>query len=162
MFNEFWRLYPYRNGKKIGKHQCKELFEKLSEIEQCDVITAVSNYAAGNDYPVDPIRFFKSKDYPKGLWREWVNPEVDSGLQAKSIGRNGRRDTTNAALDNARETVGIRKRSTTLPVKVYSSTEPTEDSRRMDRMEKGLDTKISGSTKMETYGVGEFRKAFYN
>jgi len=71
IYSDFWKLYPSRNGKKIGKGEAEKLFNKLSSAEQKQVIVATKNYADSTKFPVDPIRFFKSKEYPCGLWREW-------------------------------------------------------------------------------------------
>ncbi len=71
-FAMFWKYYPAREGKKIGKPEAEELFKKLSAEEQEDIQVAVRAYAGSTDYPVDPIRFFKSREYPKGLWRNFV------------------------------------------------------------------------------------------
>ena len=90
MFTQFWKLYPARNGKKIGKGQCHKLFEKLSENDQGLCVIAAANYAKRQEWPVDPIRFFKSKDYPDGLWREWVEPEVVNGLERQGSRGAGR------------------------------------------------------------------------
>lgn len=77
-FEEFWEVYPLREGKKIGKAETCVLFEKLTEEEQSLIISAAENYAASTKYPVDPIRFFKSREYPTGLWRNWIPEDNDS------------------------------------------------------------------------------------
>ena len=79
-FDSFWKAYPARKGKKIGKPETQALFEKLSAQEQEQLLMAVSRYAASTDYPVDPIRFFKSREYPRGLWRDWI-PELPADYQ---------------------------------------------------------------------------------
>ena len=79
-FEWFWSVYPARNGKKIGKQNCMVVFMALPEEDRIQVLMSVKNYAASDNatrgFAVDPVRFFKSKDYPNGLWREWITPEV--------------------------------------------------------------------------------------
>jgi hypothetical protein len=122
MFIQFWKLYPARNGKKIGKGQCKKLFDKLSESDQNLCLTATENYAKRQEWPVDPIRFFKSKDYPDGLWKEWVEPEViNEGLQEQSIGRAGRGRNFAAEREDERRTriAGICGLNNSLPGNIH-------------------------------------------
>lgn len=76
----FWPAYPERHGKKIGKELCRKLYDELTGEEQGQAVTAANNYTASDNatrgFAVDPVRFFKSKEYPNGLWREWITPEV--------------------------------------------------------------------------------------
>jgi hypothetical protein len=141
MFDKFWKLYPARNGKKIGNGQCKKLFEKLSEGDQGLCIIAVENYAKRQEWPVDPIRFFKSKDYPDGLWKEWVEPEVDNGLEKQGERRNGRvgesfheRDVSEARRirEKTRARLGFSGRGNGLPV-VQDRTQILVSGRETDR-----------------------------
>jgi phage replication O-like protein O len=80
LFKEFWEAYPKRNGKKIGKDITLQQFVKLEEPEQRQVVIAARNYFksknAQGGFAVDPVRFFKSREYPNGLWREWLEPET--------------------------------------------------------------------------------------
>jgi phage replication O-like protein O len=79
LFTKFWESYPKRNGKRIGKDECFKRFMLLSIGEQEQVVTASKHYfnskVGQGGFAVDPIRFFKSRDYPNGLWREWQEPE---------------------------------------------------------------------------------------
>ena len=72
-FNEFWKVYPPRNGKKLGKGESQKVFMKLRREELENVVRAVKNYAESNDVQSgigirDPKRFLKD-DY----WKEWVD-----------------------------------------------------------------------------------------
>ncbi len=74
-FDQFWNLYPKRNGKKHGKMDCTRHFKKNVFAYDYDVIlTATKHYANSREvkegFARDPIRFLK-KDY----WREWIEPE---------------------------------------------------------------------------------------
>ena len=79
-FEEFWKAYPSRNGKKVGKDATSIRFASLSEKDITSVIIAAKNYALSKNaidgYAVDPVRFFRSTDHPNGLWREWLEPET--------------------------------------------------------------------------------------
>ena len=68
-FLEFWKLYPKRNGKKIGKAKTANLFQKLKAADKEQIFTAVKNYAASGQMAKDPERFIKD-DY----WRDWLEP----------------------------------------------------------------------------------------
>lgn len=77
LFDEFWKLYPRRKGRKVGKAECLEFWKtKVKEVDIPDLLIAVKNYAesdlAKRDFAKDPIRFLK-KDY----WRDWLEPAKD-------------------------------------------------------------------------------------
>lgn len=75
-FEDVWRKYPTREGaSKIGKTETRAAVFALGPAAWPDVRAAVVNYAASGRMPVDPIRFFKSKEYPAGLWRQFVTKE---------------------------------------------------------------------------------------
>lgn len=83
-FEKFWKIYPARNGKKIGKDKSLSLFSNLSAKNQDAVLIAVENYAsADTGYSVDPVRFFKSNKCPNGLWREWLEPAEEAKTPAQ-------------------------------------------------------------------------------
>jgi hypothetical protein len=68
-FNEFWELYPARNGRKLDKARTRILFGRLPARARAEVLTAVRNYAASGQMAKDPARFLRD-DY----WREWLIP----------------------------------------------------------------------------------------
>lgn len=73
-FEDVWQRYPSREGvSKIGKAEFKALVRGLGAEEWPNFLKAVTNYAQAGRLPVDPIRFIKSRDYPQGLWRQFVN-----------------------------------------------------------------------------------------
>ena len=78
-FEDFWDSYPKRNGKKIGKDETLARFVLLEDAEQRQAVAAAKNYfnssSARSGFAVDPVRFFRSREYPSGLWREWMEPE---------------------------------------------------------------------------------------
>jgi hypothetical protein len=73
-YAEFKQLYPARYGKRVGIDTvAKDEAEKLPPKLWPDLMRATRNYKASGQLPVDPIRWFKSKEYPRGMWREWVD-----------------------------------------------------------------------------------------
>jgi len=76
MFEEFWAAYPARNRRKLGKAQCRLLFEQLSDEDQALCVQAAKNYAKGcqpkgDEFipaPRDPVRFLKHE-----WWRDWLD-----------------------------------------------------------------------------------------
>ena len=81
-FEEFWRLYPMRDGKKIGKKRTSELFAKVKDKDLPDLRRALENYASSGavkrGYARDPERFLKA-DY----WRDWIEPEIKDSKTAE-------------------------------------------------------------------------------
>jgi hypothetical protein len=75
-FNDFWNIYPGRNGKKIGKDQCREYCKRFKNGEREQILAGVKNYAASRQavegFAKDPIRFLKNK-----AWHDWQEPEHD-------------------------------------------------------------------------------------
>lgn len=73
-FDEFWKTYPSRNGKKLGKGETLKKFFQLKETDLPLILQAARNYAASEDVKNgigirDPKRFLKD-----GYWREWIEP----------------------------------------------------------------------------------------
>lgn len=73
-FEEFWNLYPKRNGKIIGRKECLGYCKKYTSEEWDKIIQGTTNYAKSKQvaegYAKDPIRFLK-----KELWNDWLEPE---------------------------------------------------------------------------------------
>jgi|TARA_B100000315_G_C14573251_1_gene586700 hypothetical protein len=72
-FDEFWKVYPSRNGRKQGKKESRDIFVKIREEELENVVRAVKNYAESKDVQNgigirDPKRFLKDN-----YWKEWVD-----------------------------------------------------------------------------------------
>lgn len=70
-FEDFWKAYPKRNGKKVGRKECLEYFKSFANGDRELVIIAAQNYAKSKDakdgYARDPIRFLK-----KDFWKDWI------------------------------------------------------------------------------------------
>ena len=73
-FEEFWRLYPSRGGKKPEKKAALKNFSRLTAEDRQLVIVAVKYYAESGRWPKDPHRWLRTAkgDEP---WRDWVTPE---------------------------------------------------------------------------------------
>ena len=68
-FNIFWKLYPKRNGKKIGKKECLDWWQRKVDVEETykQIIRGVENFAESkkviDGFAEDPIRFLKHQRY---------------------------------------------------------------------------------------------------
>ena len=72
-FDEFWKVYPSRNGRKLEKDESLKAFIKIRREEFENVVRAAKNYAESKDVQNgigirDPKRFLKN-DY----WKEWID-----------------------------------------------------------------------------------------
>ncbi|WP_417736294.1 hypothetical protein [Rosistilla oblonga] len=65
-FEEFWKAYPARNGKKLEKAKAVKAFAKINSAEHTNVMQAVRNLTASGQHPKDAFRFLADS------WREWV------------------------------------------------------------------------------------------
>lgn len=68
-FPEFWKCYPKRKGKKVGKVNSLKMFKRIKEHELDRVIANAINYGIGNELPKDPERFLKDD-----FWKDWDKP----------------------------------------------------------------------------------------
>lgn len=76
-FEEFWKLYPARGGKKPEKKAALKNFSQLSAEDRQLILVAVKHYAESGRWPKDPHRWVRTAkgDEP---WRDWVEPEEPS------------------------------------------------------------------------------------
>ena len=75
LFEEFWKLYPKRKGKKIGpKGDVLKAFQCFTTPDRLRIVEALRNYSNSKQvkegFSKDPIRFLR-KEY----WKEWLEPE---------------------------------------------------------------------------------------
>lgn len=75
-FTVFWRNYPARKGRKVGKATVRAWLRKnLKPGDYQPMLKAVRSYADNcGDYARDPIRFLKDD-----WWRDWLDFEEPSG-----------------------------------------------------------------------------------
>ncbi len=74
LFEEWWNIYPKRNGKRVGKADTFVRWAKVKELDYEDMMTATRNYAASDEMAKDPERFFKLDKGNLPYWREWMEP----------------------------------------------------------------------------------------
>lgn len=79
-FAEFWRLYPRRNGRIVGKDTCWRIWRKLRPDQVADVFVCLANYAAacnsGQTFAKDPERWLRPT-----VWVDWREPPAPSTQQ---------------------------------------------------------------------------------
>ena len=76
-FDFFWRDYPKRNGRLIGKKKAEDHWAKLSLDEKRAAHRGGKNYAAdvnaGKTIAMDPFRWLRDR-----LWEDWQGPAEPS------------------------------------------------------------------------------------
>ena len=80
-FEEFWNVYPMRDGRRIGKKDAREKWADLSAQDRKQVLIAAHHYASSKRVAdgigiQDPERwlFCGTKKKKKEPWREWIEP----------------------------------------------------------------------------------------
>jgi hypothetical protein len=80
LFEQFWKAYPARNGKKLEKTETRRRFLLLTAEDRAAACTAATHYAASDLVTQglatkDPKRFLRDG---KGNepWRDWLTPET--------------------------------------------------------------------------------------
>ena len=84
-FDEFWSVYPQRNGRKVGKQAALKLFVKLDLDDRRAAWRAARNYAAAAEqgtFVRDAQRFLKD-DY----WRDWLEAAQPGGVSTAPVDR---------------------------------------------------------------------------
>lgn len=83
-FEKFWTHYPMRNGKRIGRPEAVQKWNRLKADDRKLVLIAVQHYASSKNVLAeigikDPHRWLRNgkDDEP---WREWIEPEQPSTL----------------------------------------------------------------------------------
>ena len=69
-FKAFWKMYPKRNGRKVGKHETWMLFKKVLVSDHESLMHAAKNYQSA-EFVRDPVRFLKND-----WWRDWIENAV--------------------------------------------------------------------------------------
>lgn len=94
-FEEFWSVYPARNGKKLGKAKAVAVWAKLSLDEHRAAWRGARHYAASGQLAKDAHRWLRDR-----CWEEWQTPAAGGG----GNGTGGRRGqgTTDDYLAKAR------------------------------------------------------------
>lgn len=83
-FEEFWKSYPMRNGKRLGRPEALRKWKCLKPEDRKHVLIAVRHYASSKLVTdgigiKDPHRWLRNckGDEP---WREWIEPEQPTTL----------------------------------------------------------------------------------
>ena len=75
VFEEFWKLYPRRKGKKLKKAAAKRKFMNLKRADHDPILQAARHYAmsqtATDGYAMDAVRFLNDDN-----WQDWIKPET--------------------------------------------------------------------------------------
>ena len=87
-FEAFWRMYPARKGKRIGKQEAISKWQRLDANDRQQVLVATRNYATSdlvlNGIGIkDPHRWLRigKNNEP---WRDWIEPEQQSGRELQN------------------------------------------------------------------------------
>ena len=78
-WESFWKKYPARNGRKLGKEEARKLFYQLPAEDLSKILLAVKNFAFSQQVKdgvgiMDPKRFINRGNGAEP-WRDWVEPE---------------------------------------------------------------------------------------
>ncbi|ULA59810.1 MAG: hypothetical protein LZF60_160140 [Nitrospira sp.] len=78
-FEELWKLYPARHGKRVGKAEARKKFEKLARGDRQLVLVAARNYAKSqrvkDGIGIPDLHRWLRKDKDIEPWRDWLEPE---------------------------------------------------------------------------------------
>lgn len=68
-FNDFWRIYPARDGKKLEKRKAEDQWKRMSKAKRNAALVGVANYAASGQRPKDAFRWLRDE-----CWEDWQTP----------------------------------------------------------------------------------------
>lgn len=78
-FDDFWKIYPNRNGRKVGKQATMKLFKNLKSEDIPTLMSAVKNYSDSPDvmrnFAKDPERFLQNN-----YWRDFIEKPESSRM----------------------------------------------------------------------------------
>ncbi len=75
LFDQFWQVYPARNGRKLEKGNTLKAFLLIAKKKHALVVQCAKNFAGSKDVKAgfgikDPKRFLRND-----FWREWMVPD---------------------------------------------------------------------------------------
>jgi hypothetical protein len=73
-FDEFWKAYPSRNGRKLHRTEAEAAFRKIKPEDYLHLMQAVRNLSASDQLPKDAFRWLA-----KDRWREWLQAPSTNG-----------------------------------------------------------------------------------
>jgi len=71
-FESWWKTYPKRNGKRLGKKDAFEVFKTIPESDLPLLGQATKICAESPEYPKDAVRFLK-----KDLWKDYLGDSIN-------------------------------------------------------------------------------------
>jgi len=107
-FEEFWKVYPLRKGKKVGRKKSLDIFLKLNSQDYGKIIRNANNYGINNDFPKDPERFLKDD-----FWKDWDSPQnaerPKTNLERDDENLGNYLTELNEGVKNAKHIMGLRE-----------------------------------------------------
>jgi hypothetical protein len=79
-FDQWWKTYPPRNGKKVGKGKTLKLWRRLTADERQRALTGARNLAASTQLPRDPERFLRKDSAGEYPFDDWQTPTTDQAI----------------------------------------------------------------------------------
>ncbi|MBX3420533.1 MAG: hypothetical protein KF752_03150 [Pirellulaceae bacterium] len=76
-FEDFWKAYPPRNGRRLEKQKALQQFSRLKPADIPLVMKAVQSYAIADVLPKDAFRWLRDS------WREWLQEPSTNGSATK-------------------------------------------------------------------------------
>lgn len=82
-FDAFWKRYPARNGRKIGKGECWEKWKTYTPRQREQILRALDGYVkfladAQTQLARDPIRFLR-----RDWWQSFLDPVVPKNIATR-------------------------------------------------------------------------------
>ena len=68
-FEQFWELYPSRDGKKVGKAKAHTVWKGMSKAKRDAAMVGVENYRDSGWRPKDAVRWLRDE-----VWVDWQTP----------------------------------------------------------------------------------------
>lgn len=78
-FEQFWQIYPARNGRKIGKGQALAQWRKLTQQQRRRAYLGALNLARSDQLPKDAHRFLRRNNAGEFPFDDWQQPTVLPG-----------------------------------------------------------------------------------
>ena len=92
-FERWFKNYPKRNGRRVGKKNASIQFEKIPKEEWIDLKTATTNYALEcGEFPKDAERFLK-----KDFWKDYIKPADKDPDPGESIAEKMKQESDSTA-----------------------------------------------------------------
>jgi hypothetical protein len=105
-FERWWKSYPKRKGRRIGKKNAANLFKKISKKSWPDLKTATENYSVEcNGLPKDPERFLRNN-----FWKNFIK-----ALDSRKESKDDMSEQARITLEQIEETERNQRLATSMP-----------------------------------------------